>query len=132
MFRFRSVLLILFCLFTSIAFSQTKWPNTFLWRITGKGLSKPSYLYGTIHLQDRRLFQFSDSLYHFVETAEGFALEVDFNEFLDSVFARTIHDAEEQFLEKQKVKIDKKKLDKSADSVLKELGIRDDNITKKI
>lgn len=128
---FRTVLFIVVCFFATSSFSQTKWPNTFLWRISGNGLSKPSYLYGTIHLQDKRLFQFSDSLYHFLETAEGFALEVDFNEFLDSVFARTIHNAEENFLAKQRVKIDRKKLDKSADSVLKELGIKADRITRK-
>lgn len=130
-YRLRTVLFIFLCLFASASFSQTKWPNTFLWRITGNGLTKPSYLYGTIHLQDKRLFQFSDSLYHFLETAEGFALEVDFNEFLDSVFARAIHDTEEELLENQRVEIDKRKLDKSADSILKKLGIKGDNITKK-
>jgi uncharacterized protein YbaP (TraB family) len=30
--------------------------NSLLWEIKGKGLKKPSYLYGTIHLRDNRVF----------------------------------------------------------------------------
>jgi uncharacterized protein YbaP (TraB family) len=53
--------------------------NHLLWRISGKGLDKPSYLFGTMHLTDRRLFQFGDSLYHALERTEGFAAELDMN-----------------------------------------------------
>lgn len=53
--------------------------NTLLWRISGKGLTKPSYLYGTIHLTDKRVFQFGDSLYMALEQADGFAAELDMN-----------------------------------------------------
>ncbi|HET9744658.1 MAG TPA: hypothetical protein VFP97_03030 [Chitinophagaceae bacterium] len=35
---------------------QTKTTNTLLWRITGKELTRPSYLYGTIHLMDKKVF----------------------------------------------------------------------------
>ena len=34
---------------TSIGFSQ-KTENTLLWKISGNGLAKPSYLYGTVHI----------------------------------------------------------------------------------
>lgn len=67
---------------------QQKWPSTFLWKISGKGLQKDSWLYGTIHLQDKRLFNFGDSLYHALEKAEGFAVEVNIQEFIDSVITR--------------------------------------------
>jgi uncharacterized protein YbaP (TraB family) len=102
-----------------------------LWRITGNYLSAPSYLYGTIHLQDKRLFQFTDSLYHSLENVEGFALEVDFNEFMDSLFSKSFREAEDHYLETQEVKLDKKKIDKSADSILKVLGIQKNKMTKK-
>ena len=36
--------------------------NSLLWEISGNGLKSKSYLYGTIHIQDKRVFQFSDSL----------------------------------------------------------------------
>lgn len=117
---------------SSLAFTQQKWPNTLLWRISGKGLQKPSYLYGTMHLQDKRLFQFSDSLYTALEQVEGFALEIDFNEFMDSIFSASFRNAEERMLEDgEEVKIDKKKIDKSVDSILKMLNIKSDKITKK-
>src|ERR1051325_9566185 len=51
--------------------------HSLLWRISGNGLTKPSYLYGTMHLTDRRLFYFGDSLYKALEESEGFAAELD-------------------------------------------------------
>jgi uncharacterized protein YbaP (TraB family) len=131
MLRFRASLLCLFLFVFSAGFAQQKWPNTFLWRISGKNLTRPSYLYGTIHLQDKRLFQFSDSLYQALEKVDGFALEINFDEFMDTMFARGFRSAEDEVLERQPVKLDKRKLDKSADSLLKTLGIEEDNITKK-
>jgi uncharacterized protein YbaP (TraB family)/HEAT repeat protein len=132
MFHLRTFLSILLCVFTSlISFSQQTWPNTLLWRISGHGLSKPSYLYGTLHLQDKRLFNFGDSLYQSIEAVDGFALEIDFKEYMDSVFTKGIQRAEEKFLAEQKVKIDKKKLDESTDSLFKKLGIDKDHVSKK-
>ena len=75
-----------------IAQSATSWPKTLLWRISGNGLAKNSYLYGTMHLQDKRLFYFSDSMYHYLEQAEGYALEIDLQEFMDSVMQKMINE----------------------------------------
>ena len=52
-------------------------PHTLLWRISGKGLKKPSYLYGTLHLNDKRLFNFDDSVYRAIEKTDGLAIEVN-------------------------------------------------------
>src|SRR3954467_8832156 len=60
-------------------------PSTLLWRISGNGLQKPSYLYGTMHLTDERLFNIGDSMYSAIERSEGFAIEInpdDFTPFL--------------------------------------------------
>lgn len=84
---------LLYPVFTTLLFSicftstaQKKvYPNTLLWRITGNGLTKPSYLYGTMHFNDRRLFHFSDSLYSYLEKAEAFAMEVDADEMLKAL-----------------------------------------------
>ncbi|HKO80940.1 MAG TPA: TraB/GumN family protein, partial [Chitinophagaceae bacterium] len=61
----RKLLFLLFIHFLSIiSFSQkTTVANTLLWRISGNGLTRPSYLFGTIHLTDKRVFNFGDSLY---------------------------------------------------------------------
>ena len=74
---------ILFILITPvIVIAQKKEYNSLLWRISGQGLSAPSYLYGTMHLTDRRLFNFPDSLYQSLERSEGFAAEVDMGEMM--------------------------------------------------
>lgn len=46
-----------------------------LWEISGNGLEKPSYLYGTMHLADKRVFEFSDSVLLKLEAADAFAME---------------------------------------------------------
>lgn len=45
-------------------------PSSLLWRISGNGLEQPSYLYGTIHIKDKRVFAFSDAVKQaFAETS---------------------------------------------------------------
>ena len=56
--------------------AQAQEANSFLYRITGNGLSKPSFLWGTIHLQNEALFNFPDSLYHYIESADAYAMEI--------------------------------------------------------
>lgn len=48
-----------------------------LWRIEGPGISAPSYLFGTMHLTERRVFEFSDSVLLAFRNADAFAMEVD-------------------------------------------------------
>ncbi|RYY40193.1 MAG: TraB/GumN family protein [Chitinophagaceae bacterium] len=67
---------LLFLLAGSVS-GQQKYPPTFLWRISGNGLQHPSYLWGTIHLQDRRVFRFTDSLYYLLDHSNAFAMELD-------------------------------------------------------
>lgn len=56
--------------------AQKKEKPGILWRISGNGLAKPSYLFGTMHLKDKQLFNFPDSLYAAIEQTEGFAMEL--------------------------------------------------------
>ena len=53
-------------------------PQHFALRISGNGLTRPSYLYEN-HLTDKRVFQLGDSLYKGIEQSEGFAGELDMN-----------------------------------------------------
>ncbi|MEZ2442891.1 TraB/GumN family protein [Chitinophaga sp. RCC_12] len=53
-----------------------------LWRIDGPGLHAPSYLFGTMHLTDRRVFEFSDSVLTALRNASAFAMEVDMDSML--------------------------------------------------
>ena len=51
--------------------------KTLLWRISGNGLQQSSYLFGTVHLKAKKLFNFPDSLYAAIDNTEVFALEVN-------------------------------------------------------
>jgi len=51
--------------------------NQLLWEISGNGLKKKSYLYGSFHSNDKRLFQFADSVYYALNYAEAVVLETD-------------------------------------------------------
>src|SRR4030095_8399798 len=68
----------------SVLFSQ-QLPKTLLWRISGNGLSRPSYVYGTMHVNDPRLFVLGDSLLNAISTSEGFANELDLNQITPMV-----------------------------------------------
>ena len=61
--------------------------NLMLWEISGNGLSQKSYIYGSLHSNDRRLFNLSDSVYYALSEADAIVLEIDafslfnYNEF---------------------------------------------------
>lgn len=58
--------------------------QTVLWEITGRRLKQPSYLYGTIHIQDARVFAFGDEVIDAFNSTEAFAMEILMDE-LDMV-----------------------------------------------
>lgn len=59
-----------------------------LWEIRGKQLRQPSYLFGSLHSNDPRLFQFPDSLYIAFEKAEAVVLETDVSALFDEYDVR--------------------------------------------
>ena len=72
----------------SVSFSQkTKLPPknypSLLWEITGDGLSKPSYLFGTMHVSSKMVFHLSDSFYLGIKKADVVALETDMGTWQD-------------------------------------------------
>lgn len=48
-----------------------------LWEISGNGLKSKSYLFGSLHSNDRRVFNFSDSTYIALQNVQGIVLETD-------------------------------------------------------
>lgn len=69
---------LIFC--SAAAFGQkkatAKYPSL-LWEITGNGLSKPSYLFGTMHVSSKMVFHLSDSFYLALKSADAVALELN-------------------------------------------------------
>lgn len=69
--------------------SETATPSyQLLWEITGKKLKKPSYLFGSMHSNDSRLFQFPDSLYTAFVRADAVVLETDVSSLFDEYDVR--------------------------------------------
>src|SRR5690606_26319662 len=66
---------------TTLLNAQTNSANgeypSLLWEITGKGLEKPSYLFGTMHVSNKLAFQLSDSFYLGIRNADVVALETN-------------------------------------------------------
>lgn len=64
--------------------------NSLLWRISGKNLEHPSYLYGTMHSSDPRVFHFADSVLPAFEKCEAFAMEVVVDENTQSTMMQNV------------------------------------------
>ncbi len=87
--RFLRIFIIFFLL---AAFSQNliaQHSGAILWEISGKNLKQKSYLFGTIHIQDERVFQFSEEILAAFDSCDAFAMEV----ILDEVDAETTQKA---------------------------------------
>lgn len=67
-------------LFSFTSFSQIdQFPSQqkgLLWKISGNGLSSPSYLFGTMHLMDSDLFLYPKTLDSIVQHSDQFILEI--------------------------------------------------------
>ncbi|MEO5890176.1 MAG: TraB/GumN family protein [Ferruginibacter sp.] len=112
----------------SLSVAQETSAKTLLWRISGNGLQKPSYLYGTMHLKDRRLFFFGDSVYKSMEASEGFAMELDPNAMMDSIFSK-IGEADTTTLLRKL--LDEKKFKSVSKKLEKKFGMPADKISRK-
>src|SRR5258708_14942265 len=65
--------------------TEKKYP-ALLWEITGNGLKKPSYLFGTMHVSSKLVFHLSDSFYLVIRNDEVVALELDPQLWQDQLF----------------------------------------------
>lgn len=74
------LLLLLYCFRDGFTQSNT---NTLLWRITGKNITKPSYLFGTIHMMCADDIELSDSLKSAIAKADKVYLELDMDNIME-------------------------------------------------
>lgn len=56
---------------------EIRYENKLLWEISTKGQKQKSYLYGSFHTNDKRVFQLSDSTYYALNNSDIIALETD-------------------------------------------------------
>lgn len=74
-----TLLAVLLCCTVSVSAQKKavgKYPSL-LWEITGNGLSKPSYLFGTMHVSSKLVFHLSDSFYMALKSVDVVALELN-------------------------------------------------------
>ncbi|MCW3077807.1 MAG: GumN family protein, partial [Bacteroidetes bacterium] len=78
--------LIIFLIFPAFLFSQTskKYPSL-LWKVSGKGLKKPSYLYGTMHVSNRVAYHLSEQFFDALKSVEVVGLETNPGEWLENM-----------------------------------------------
>ncbi|MGN6164767.1 MAG: TraB/GumN family protein [Flavisolibacter sp.] len=84
-------------LFAAIGFSAFGQPvkktpalsNTLLWRISGKNITTPSYLFGTMHMLCADDIQLSDSLTNAIQKADNVYLELDMDNLFEMMSAMT-------------------------------------------
>ena len=62
--------------------TSKKYPSL-LWEITGKGMKKPSYLFGTMHVSDKLAFHLGDSFYNAMRSVQVVALETNHEHWQD-------------------------------------------------
>jgi uncharacterized protein YbaP (TraB family) len=78
---FKSVLTVIAIIFSLSTQAQTKSPkleNSLLWEVSGNGLSKPSYLYGTIHMICGGDYFLSEKTKKAFEASNKLVLEINF------------------------------------------------------
>ncbi|MBL7770939.1 MAG: TraB/GumN family protein [Flavipsychrobacter sp.] len=101
----------------SVAQQKKSDNSSLLWRISHPKMQRASFLYGTMHLQDKRLFHFTDSVYESIRSVEGFAGELDMNdmnELITSWIKNEETAIEEQVLLKDHISAAQKKRYKTA------------------
>lgn len=77
-------LVLLFC--TAATFAQQKKYQGLLWEVSGNGLAKKSYLYGSMHVSDKVSYHLSDAFFTHLMDADIVANESDpatWNELID-------------------------------------------------
>ena len=66
-------------------FSQKKY-NSLFWEISGNGLNKPSYLYGTMHVSNKVAFHLSDSFFIAIKSVDVIALETNPENWMKEIY----------------------------------------------
>jgi uncharacterized protein YbaP (TraB family) len=88
-----SFLLLVVLALTVIIVNAQEHGASLLWRISGNGLVQPSYLYGTLHSKDARVFEFHDSVMAVFDSSKAFAMEIEMESGLyTNIFTLMVED----------------------------------------
>jgi uncharacterized protein YbaP (TraB family) len=84
----KALILFIFCLKGFVQAQIIEPEKELLWEISTNGKGPKSYLFGTIHSNDKRVFAFSDSLYIALNNAENIVLETDIFDLFENLDTR--------------------------------------------
>ena len=68
------------CLNLTSSFAQSASPQSLLWKVSGKNLNKPSYIFGTIHAICKDDFFFTPIMKEALESSNKLMLEIDLSD----------------------------------------------------
>jgi len=69
--------------FPEVHAQKTKGDNALLWKVTGKNLKKPSYVFGTIHIIDAKDYFLPEGTLSAMESSDRICFEIDMAEMSD-------------------------------------------------
>lgn len=72
--------ILLFVSLIGFIFTGLAQQDALLWKVTGKNPDKPSYLYGTIHIQAKEVFAYDTLIYDKMRSCEALAVELIIDE----------------------------------------------------
>lgn len=76
-------LTVIFLFVSPSSFAHPK--SSLLWEISGNGLKKPSYLYGTVHSFDERAFRFAKLAESCITKCDAFGMEINMDNLGDDI-----------------------------------------------
>ena len=94
----RFLVLLVLLVLPGLLFAQSRDQYNLLWKISGNGLDKPSYLMGSMHVKDSRAFDFSDSVLVALQRCEGFALEVHPDSIMEFSISESLNQRKDQMV----------------------------------
>jgi uncharacterized protein YbaP (TraB family) len=109
--------IILLVVLVSSALAQSS--NSLLWKATQIG-KKPLYLYGTIHIRDKSVFNLSDSTYKAIKNSDLVAGELDLENMIYDIFKNLYSKDSSNLLSK---KMDPKKFNELQNDISSSSGI---------
>ncbi|MDO1500905.1 TraB/GumN family protein [Winogradskyella maritima] len=78
-----------FIISTLYLFAQDNQEYALLWKIEAKESEEVSYLFGTMHVDDAKVFNFSDAVMPAIASSKYFALEIDPDDMIDIYSKKT-------------------------------------------
>src|SRR5947207_906880 len=64
--------------------------NSILWQISGNGLQKPSYLFGTMHVSQKMVFHLGEPWFNAIQAVDVVAMEMNPDSMLDGLISSDV------------------------------------------